>query len=244
MIFICLLKNRIHSGLQVQLSLHNVSFGDAATCTTEPDLHTGRPKCTPSETDIDGRQSELKLFDVPYRDVKIALGCFCDNTSSLYNTPLTVQSHSRTMELTFTVTKLNISEDFADIYFFASYEFIKVPDCMKKKRLKGAGGEDLVVYPMKPSQEDPSCDGIPWYVEAQQIDRSLFIMTWGTFLPQEYIADESLRCSTKNRLIVYSGRPLKVMRIICPAPPGPRPTALHIFSEDWVGVHPQLFATK
>ena len=223
--------------------LHNVSFGDAATCNTETDLHTGRPKCTPSDTDLDGRQSELKLFDVPYRDVKLNLGCFCDNTSSLYNTPLTVQSYSKTMELIFSVTHLNISEDFADIYFYASYEFVKVPECRKKLRLKGSGGEDLATYSIKP-QHDTSCDGLSWYIEAQQFDRSLFLLTWGNFLPQDSINEDALRCNTKNRLIVYSGRPLKIMRIICPSSPGPRPTALHIFTEDWSSAQPILFPTK
>lgn len=224
--------------------LHNVSFGESASCNTEPDLHTGKPKCTPSETDIDGRQSELKLFDVPYRDVKISLGCFCDNNSSLYNTPVMVQSYSKTMELIFTVTKLNISEDFADIYFNASYEFVKVPECDKKMRLKGAGGEDSASYPLLESMQDESCDGMPWYIEAQQHDRSLFILTWGTFLPLEFTTDEAFRCSTKNRLVIYSGRPLKIMRIICPTSPGPRPTALHVFSEDWTTLQPHLFPTK
>lgn len=176
--------------------------------------------------------------------MKIALACFCDNTSTLYNTAITVVSHSRTLELSFTVTRLNISEDFADIYMYASYEFVRMPECTKRKHLKGAGGEDYAVYPLKPSLTDPSCDGVPWYVEAEQTEHSLFVMTWGTFMPHDFIADESLRCNTKNRLIVYAGRPLKVVRIICPTAPGSRSTALHIFSEDWISVQPQMFATK
>lgn len=222
---------------QIRLTLHNVSFGDASTCNTEPDIHTGRPQCVSStDPDLpdDSRRSELKLFDVPFRDVKLSLGCFCDNTTSMYATPVTVQSLSRTLELTFAVTKLNISEDFADIYFYASYEFVKVPDCKRRMRLRGAGGEDTATFPLLPMQEDSDCDSLPWFIEAQHWERSLFVLTWGSYLPHEFISEEALlRCPTKNRLIVYTGRPLRVARIICPTAAGPRPTALHLFSDDW-----------
>lgn len=228
---------------QVRLVLHNVSFGDAATCNTETDLHTGRPKCTPSDIETDNvRQGELKILDVPYRDVKITLGCFCDNTSSLYSTPLAVQSYSRTMELMFTVTHLNISEDFADVYFHASYEYIRVPDCPKRMRLRGSGGEEDASFPLR--SKDASCEGLPWFIEAQQNDRSLFVMTWGSFLPMEPTVEDSLRCTTRNRLIVYSGKPLKIVRIICPGLPEPRQSAMHIFSEDWISQQPSLFAAR
>lgn len=340
---------------QIRLTLHNVSFGDTATCTTEPDPHTGRPQCVqstnvnpysqlydlsatddaapaaqPAAANSAQRRNELRIFDVPFRDVRHSLGCFCDNTTSLYNSPLIVQSLSRTMELSFAVSALNISEDFADIYFYASYEFVSVPECQRKQRLRGAGGESSVSFPsgtpasgetdgsavgvpittilagggiglpplqtnaideellvaggvggggggamagsggyglpagefgpaggtgvpppllpMVPLTLTADCESAPWYVEAQHADRSLFLLTWGTFLPHRdavsssggiggagIAAEEAMRCPTRNRLIVYAGRPLRVVRVICPTVPGPRPTALRIFSEDWLG---------
>ncbi|KAG4071236.1 hypothetical protein HA402_008971 [Bradysia odoriphaga] len=239
----CLYRFEAEIGERVRLVVHNVSFGDAATCNTETDLHTGRAKCTPSDVETDNvRQGELKILDVPYRDVKITLGCFCDNTSSLYNTPLRFQSYSRTMELMFTVTNLNISEDFADIYFHASYEYVRVPDCPKRMRLGGSGGEEDVTFPLR--SKDASCEGLPWFIEAQEKDRSLFVMTWGTFLPMEPTVEDSLRCITRNRLLVYSGKPLKIVRIICPGQPEPRQSALHIFSEDWLNQQHTLFAPR
>lgn len=169
----CLYRIEAGNGERIRLNLHNVSFGDAATCTTESDLHTGRAKCSPAEGATadasDGRIGELKIYDVPYGDVKIPLGCFCDNTSSLYNTPIMFVSNSRVLELTFTVSKLNISEDFADIYFHASYEIVPVPDCRKQFRLQGAGGEEEIQYPLR--YQEASCDGHAWLIEAQQPDR-------------------------------------------------------------------------
>lgn len=166
----CLYRFEAGLGERVRLSLHNVSFGEAATCATEADLHTGRARCSPSETaDPNGRFGELKIFDVPNQDVRIPLGCFCDNTSSLYNTPITFLSNSRTLEVTFTVTKLNISEDFADVYFHASFEMVPVPDCRKQLRLRGSGGEEEIQYPLR--SQEATCDGQSWLIEAQQSDR-------------------------------------------------------------------------
>ncbi|XP_055387186.1 uncharacterized protein LOC129615828 [Condylostylus longicornis] len=228
----CLYRFEAGVSERIKLTLHNVSFGESTSCITDSDLHTGRPRCTNQEIGQDARISELKLYDVPFRDVKIPLGCLCDNTSALYNAPLTFISNSRTMELTFTVTRLNISEDFADVYFYASYEFKRVTECRKKLKLKGNGGEDEIKYPLK--SQDSSCEGSAWYIEVQQPDRSLFIQTWGSYLPNDPTSEDAMRCHTKNRLMIYSGRPLKITRVICPSQPGPRPSSLQIFSEDWV----------
>lgn len=165
----CLYRFEAGLGERIRISLHNVSFGDSTTCITESDTHTGRPRCVGLENEGDSRLGELKIFDVPYKDVRVPLGCFCDNTSSIYNTPLTFQSNSRTLEISFVVTHLNVSEDFADVYFHASYEIIRVPDCRKRLRLKGPGGEDELEYPLR--SHEASCEGQPWYIEAQLPER-------------------------------------------------------------------------
>uniref|UniRef100_A0A182J385 DUF7805 domain-containing protein n=1 Tax=Anopheles atroparvus TaxID=41427 RepID=A0A182J385_ANOAO len=234
----CLYRFEASVGERVRVDLFNVSFGEFATCVTESDGHTGRARCSPTESEGDSRIGELRLFDVPYPDVRIPLGCFCDNTSSTYNAPLTFISNSRTLELTFIVTRLNISEDFADVYFHAAYDFIRVPECRRRLRLRGSGGEDEMHFPLK--SHDASCDGLPWFIEAQQQDRSLFVRTWGSYLSVEPTVEDYSKCHTRNRLIVYSGVPLKIMRVICPSAPSGRSSALHIFSEDWLSNQPFL----
>lgn len=212
------------------------------------DIHSLRPKCvqTTFETDpsapetliINGRQASLQLFDVPYSDVKLPLACFCDNTSSLYsNAPLTVQSNSRTMELIFSVNKLNISEDFADIYFYASYEFVAETECSRRMHLRGGGGHEHMQYAL--AAKDQTCVGQSWYIETQEMYRSIFLMTWGYVLPVEPTMDDILRCNSKNRLLIYSGRPLKVIKIICPTQPSTPSNALYIYSDDWLSLEPQ-----
>lgn len=225
-----------------------MSFGALSPmCATEVDVHTMRPKCVQNAYDADpsvlasdamivnNRQASLQLFDVPYRDVKIPLACFCDNTSSLYNSPSTIKSNSRTMELIFSVNNLNISEDFADIYFYASYEFVAEPECPQKMRLRGGGGNEFMQY----DKDHQACNENAWYVESRELHRSLFIMTWGYVLPVEQTMDDILRCNSKNRLLVYSGHPLRVVKIICPTQPSTPSTALYVYSDDWLSMKPQ-----
>lgn len=236
----CLYRFEAGVSERVKLVLHNVSFGESTTCTTDLDVHTGRPKCNRKYTEDPIK--ELNLYDVPIREIKIPLGCFCNNNSDVQNSaPLIFISNSRVMELQYKVSQLNISEDFSDIYFFASYEFKRVPECHKRLRLKGPGGEDDIRYPLK--SQDSSCEGLSWHIETQSLERSLFIQTWGSTLPLDPALDGVIRCQTKNRLLIYSSRPLKVIRVICPAQSGSQPTSLHIFSEDWVQGH-ALFSNK
>lgn len=141
------------------------------------------------------------------------------------------------MELIFSVNKLNISEDFADIYFYASYEYVAEPDCPRRMRLRGGGGNEFMQYVL--SAKDQTCNEHAWYLEAQEMYRSLFVMTWGYVLPVEQTMDDILRCNSKNRLLVYSGRPLRVVKIICPTQPTSPSTALYIYSDDWQSMKPQ-----
>ena len=228
-------------------------------CATEMDMHSSRSKCVsvttldpsdPSQSALSmdtsmmvaqangGRIGTLQVFDVPYRDVKIPLACFCDNTTNLYNSPVIIQSNSKTMELTFNVNNLNITEDFADVYFYASYEIITVPECQKRQRLKGPGGHEHAKFAITP--KELTCDGHAWYIESQQMYRSLFVMTWGYILPAEPTMDDVIRCNSKNRLLVYSGRPLKIVKIICPTQQATPSTALYVYSEDWINMQPPM----
>lgn len=211
---------------------------------TETDIHTGRAKCqTPDSSELNGatmkinddttKIRELKLYDMPYDNTRIQLGCICDNQSTFYNQPLTFQSNSPTLELTFIATKLNITEDFMDVYFYASYEIVKVPDCKHRPKLTGTGGEENTYFNVR--NIDNNCDGHPWLVEAKKLDHSLFILTWGTLLPLNPTPEDLLKCLTKNRLMIYSGHTMALMRIICPTSKSEsRMTALRIFSEDWL----------
>jgi hypothetical protein len=239
--------------------LYNISFGESGYCSTENDIHTGRPRCQgPDSTYIDSSPSqslssssssnvnlrvnndesskvrELKIYDVPYSHTRVQLGCICDNQSIFYNQPLTFQSNSPTLELTFIATKLNISEDFMDLYFYASYEIVKVNDCKRRYKLTSTGGEEKAFFNIK--NIDSNCDSIAWLVEAKKLDHSIFIQTYGTILPQNPTPEELVKCQTKNRLIIYSGHTMSTIRIVCPMMKSEsrHTSSLKIFSEDWM----------
>lgn len=119
---------------------------------------------------------------------------------------------------------------------------------------------------------------MPWLVEARD-NRSVFVLTWGWFLPLEpstttppifsssappsasssssssylssstgdelssiihhkknpSIASETtMKCPTTNRILLYSGWPVKLLKVVCPSEPGARDFKVHIFSEEWL----------
>lgn len=47
--------------------------------------------------------------------------------------------------------------------------------------------------------------------------------------------EEPTRCPTSNRVLIYSGRPPRLVRALCPAEPGSKQLAIHVFSEEWWG---------
>jgi hypothetical protein len=236
---------RLLSHQQIRITLYNVSFGDSGYCSTDADIHTGRPRCLTGDSgeangvnikmtnDDSSKVRELKVFDVPFPHARVQLGCICDNQSIYYNAqPATFQSNSPTLEMTFIATRLNITEDFTDLYFYASYEIVRVQDCKHRHKLTGTGGEESAYYN---TRNPENCNGMAWLVEAKKLDHSLFIQAWGLILPQNPTPEELAKCQTKNRLVIYSGHTMGTIRIICPAIKSEsRLSSLKIFSEDWM----------
>ena len=100
------------------------------------------------------------------------------------------------------------------------------------------GGELRFLTPPL-SRPDIYCEGLPWLIEARE-NRSLFILTYGWLLPLEPStgedSTESVKCHTTNRVLLYSGWPPKLLKVVCPADPETREFAVHVFSEEWLGV--------
>ncbi|XP_012259017.1 uncharacterized protein LOC105687742 isoform X2 [Athalia rosae] len=221
-------------GERIRLTLHNASLGEATACVSEPDPHTERPRCAP---EIGSRKAHLMLYEAPWPDIKLPRACLCDNTSHL---PLTHVSAGRALEIGFLVDHQAPHEDFETLFFHASFELVRAPECPRKQRVRGEGGELRFVSPPL-SRPDIYCEGLPWLVEARE-NRSLFLLTWGWFLPLEPppIVDlaatgDPPRCPTLNRVLLYSGRPPKLLKVVCPAEPGAREYTVHVFSEEWLG---------
>ncbi|EZA51466.1 hypothetical protein X777_09735 [Ooceraea biroi] len=242
----CRYRVEASTGERIRLTLHNVSLGESTICMSEPDPHTGRPRCI---HELGSREARLVIYEAPWRDVKLPRACLCDNTSNL---PLTYISSSRALEITFLVDQQapheDFDEDFEPLFFYASFELIRVPECPRKQRIRGEGGELRFVSPPL-SRPDIYCEGFPWLVEARE-NRSLFVLTWGWFLPLEPPAatsesaggltggsgsSDQTKCPTTNRILLYSGWPPKLLKVVCPAEPGSREFTVHVFSEEWLG---------
>ncbi|XP_034948578.1 uncharacterized protein [Chelonus insularis] len=242
----CTYRIEAGSGERIRLTIHNVSLGDATNCISELDPHSGRPRCL---ADAGTRDANLNLYEVPWRDVKLPRACLCDNTSHL---PLTYISVSKALELKFTVSEQAPYEDFETLFFYANFELIRVPECPRKQRLRGEGGELKFTAPPL-SRPDIYCEGMPWLVEARD-NRSLFVLTWGWFLPidsssgtssavaasssQHQVpssdsSESSTKCPTSNRLLLYTGWPTKLLKVVCPVDPNTRESTVHVFSEEW-----------
>ncbi|RZF39533.1 hypothetical protein LSTR_LSTR001054 [Laodelphax striatellus] len=235
----CLFRIEAGQNERIKLTIYNASFGENTDCTTETDLHTGRSVCQRIRQDENGDDdsdvgatSELHVFEVPWRDVKVSRGCFCDNSSLSPSggQPITFVSASRVFEIAFTIARFNITEDYHDVYFNARFETVRGPDCPRKQRMRGSGGEIELVSPPK-AKADKYCDGLPWLVEAHE-NKSLFLLTWGHIMTN-ITKDDPLACTTKNRVLLYTGKPIRLMKVVCPAPPQDRKFAVHVFSEEW-----------
>lgn len=225
----CVFRFQAEPGERVRLTLNNATFGMSPTCETVIDSHSGRTSCDHQNS---ARVTELSLWELPWRDVRLPRACLCDN-SSLTTKPTVFLSSSRVLELHYTAKDMRITDDFSVLNFHVTFELVKMPECPRKQRIRGDGSD--VHFSSPPvDRTEVLCAGLPWLVEARY-NRSLFLLSWGAFLPLKLRVDEPTRCPTSNRLLIYSGRPPKLVRALCPAEPGSKPLAVHVFSEEWWG---------
>ncbi|KAK6645496.1 hypothetical protein RUM43_001773 [Polyplax serrata] len=209
---------------RIKLTILNASFGENS-CYSLRDLQSQRHKCVrdPGEDRI----VELSVLEAPWKNVAIPHSCFCDNSTN----DLSFEFASKAVEIHFRVNKFNGSDDFLNFYFNAKYEIVKSSECTRRQKVGGSGGELFFSYPPV-STTEINCYGLPWLVEGYQ-NMSLFLLTWGTFMELEPSPEETAKCPTKNRILIYSGRPTRLLRVVCPQKPNSHPYAVHIFSEEW-----------
>ena len=147
----CRYRIEAAAGERVKLTVHNVSLGEATACGSEPDPHSGRPRCV---HELGTREARLTIFEAPWKDVRLPRACLCDNTSSLL--PLTHTTSGRAIELSFYVDRMTPDEDFESLFFNASFELVRAPECPRKQRVRGEGellsfshGDELVIPKQK-----------------------------------------------------------------------------------------------
>lgn len=204
----CVYRIEASPSERVKLTLLNASLGDNG-CITDTDPHSLRPRCV--EDSSASRSVELRIFESPWRDVVLPYACFCDNSTlpnvSEESKPFVFISSSRSIEIHFRISRFNITEDYTHLYFHAVFELVKSAECVRRQKVGGSGGEIAFATPPV-SAVDVTCSGVPWVVEARQ-NSSLFLLTWGVFLKPEPSMEELAKCPTRNRIFIYSGKPLR-----------------------------------
>jgi hypothetical protein len=129
----CTYRFEAQRGERVKLRITRLQTGDRRCLTVrQPDL--GRFQCDANCT------ASLRLYEQPWPDTQpLARDCLCNSSHQLL--PFTFVSTAHVVELRFTVTGMNASDDFNNFNFEGSWEFIRTPVCARKQRLSGASGE-------------------------------------------------------------------------------------------------------
>ncbi|GBP52185.1 hypothetical protein EVAR_87570_1 [Eumeta japonica] len=143
----CLLRFEAKQGERVQLTFVSTYFGNKR-CSTHKDSRTGRWKCDrPAKRTVGGEGfAQVTITEYPWEGVPIKRDCLCTNRSE----PLTIHTLTApVVEINFTVTMMNITEDYEDFAFEGEYRFVASGSgdeaiCSSgwgERRLRGSSGE-------------------------------------------------------------------------------------------------------
>ncbi|PSN40360.1 hypothetical protein C0J52_25208 [Blattella germanica] len=163
----CVLRFEAAQGERVRLTFTRARFGDRP-CVSRLDARTGRWMCSPNphksktvmsklltgvSTPESQGVSELWVSEYPWPGVQLPRDCLCSKLSEpLVITTLT----SSVVEVNFTVTFMNITQDFFDFYFEGEYQFLSGSDVdggvcstsREERRLRGSSGEIALRSPV------------------------------------------------------------------------------------------------
>ncbi|CAB0016991.1 unnamed protein product [Nesidiocoris tenuis] len=239
----CIMRFEPTLGERVQVTFSRAKFG-GRPCSTRRDARTGRLRCvhdsklTNSTTGI----AELWISEHPWPGVQIPRDCLCSKISEpVVLTALT----SSVVEVNFTVTLMNITQDFNHFHFEGEYQFVSisssedVENCLKYKkqrRLRGSSGVIELRSPnlrkvddineifaerlsLSGTTEAPAtdCGGHPWLVEPEDnTNNFLYVKIKGYELPPSKWQQDSFQCGTTNRIIVYTGISTRDPKVVCP----------------------------
>ncbi|KAJ9599577.1 hypothetical protein L9F63_009938, partial [Diploptera punctata] len=148
----CILRFEAAQGERVRLTFTRARFGDRP-CVSRLDARTGRWMCSTTKQKTKSSVSELWVSEYPWPGVQLPRDCLCSKLSEpLVITTLT----SSVVEVNFTVTLMNITQDFFDFYFEGEYQFLSGTDVeggvcstsREERRLRGSSGEIALRSPI------------------------------------------------------------------------------------------------
>ncbi|BES97500.1 CUB [Nesidiocoris tenuis] len=226
----CVYRFEAPKGERVRLTITNLRTGNRSDCETHNEGGWGRLQCIGHPTAYI-QFWELRFSQVPYpRTVmKLPKDCLCSNSDP--QLPFVYTSNSHILELKFTVDNMTVLDDYRNMGFEGTWEFIKRPGCPRSKRLRGPSGEIAFVAPSKTIEEE-NCEGHPWVIEPSE-SHYLYVKMPGVVVGGVGKTGIIRRgqCITSNRVEIHAGT---THVIVCP-----EPTARHsesiveVFSEGW-----------
>lgn len=248
----CLIKFEAAPGERVQVTLTRAKFGDR-NCVSEEDSRTGRWRCSRN----DSGAAELWVSEYPWPGVQLPRHCIC---SPIQKPIILTAVTSSVLDVNFTITLMNITQDYNDFYFEGEYQFIPAPSeeyieaCGRFKsdrRLRGSSGDisfpshskkiesNLVVPEKKRANRNLhvsrlDCENHPWLIEpVDNINNFVYLKIRGIELLSVKRKNKSGDCPTRNRVVVYSGIVTRQPRVICPLEGFDKPRTVEIFSDGW-----------
>ncbi|TGZ51593.1 Uncharacterized protein DBV15_11054 [Temnothorax longispinosus] len=196
---------------------------------------------------IDSKNFSVKVLDLPWPNASpIQRDCLCSNRSL----PINIKSTSNIAEVHFTVLSMDALDDYNNLFFEGTWDFVKTTPCMQKRRVRGPSGEikytppadddeiavsngsllnnylstlyfNLNVFPRR----QKNCENQPWLIDPGP-GQYLYVKMDGI------IVSNSTKCATKNRIIVHTGGAIHVS--VCPKPPADsRHHVVEVFSDGW-----------
>ncbi|XP_044012328.1 uncharacterized protein LOC122855201 isoform X2 [Aphidius gifuensis] len=167
----------------------------------------------------------LKVLELPWSNASpIQRDCFCSNKSL----PMTVKSQSNIVEVHFTVKSMNSLDDYNNIFFEGTWDFVKAVPCLQRRRVRGPSGEIKFESPIV-DEEEKNCKSHPWLIDPGT-GQYLYVKTHGT------IMNNNTKCLTSNRIVLHTGGIINVS--VCPKPVvDSRHQIVEVFSEGWSASH-------
>lgn len=128
----CVYRFEAELDQKVEISISRASFGDKV-CMSYVDPLVNRWTCDRRTSDVKlNGYAELVVSEYPWPGVQLVRDCFCsnitgntDNDSANNNNRVSLTSlTSNIVELRFTITRMNVTQDYNDFFFEGEYRFV------------------------------------------------------------------------------------------------------------------------
>lgn len=156
---------------------------------------------------------------------------------------MNIKSTSNIVEVHFDVSSMDALDDYNDLFFEGTWDFVKTVPCLNKRRVRGPSGELKYHLPILLEEEvrndyllfrrnitkswfsQKNCENHPWLIDPGP-RQYLYVKTHGI------VAANMTNCATKNRIVIHTAGGQRVS--VCPKPSSySRRNIVEVFSDGW-----------